>query len=261
MWTNLVTLSSCFVCTAYLVLACLSFPEARALLNNHVGFEDDGSVVVMPLIFCDFETIEQTGSVISFDTATQDNCTTLDFLVNSAAASLIISAVAVLFYLVATIFYRCEVKVCLRWVKKPTLLGFALFLIFILVQSAIASWALASEVKRYIEYTDALFTKLGYYDTYNFDEIKAHGNDKWLWSTGSAAILAAASLLLDALVAVLCDEPREEARNSVNTDFNANLKSLEMSSASNTDSVSPAGEVNMAVELPETNSPQTWSTL
>lgn len=260
MLSKVLTLVSRILLLAYVVLAFLTFPEARKLLKSN--FHVNGSTLYMPLIFCDYETIAFDGSVLSFDTTSIEGCTTLDFLVNAAAASLIVSAAASLLFLLADALYRVGT---LRntWVKTSTLLGFAIFLIFILIQAAISSWALAAEAQRHLEYTDGVFEKIGFYEAYGFDQLKSHGEATWLWVAGGAAILAGTGVLLDSLVNVLCAPADSGAGSpSSTTDFKSSLQSLELSSAPMTPTpATPPGEVNMSVGLPETKGANPWSTL
>jgi len=252
MLLKITTIAARVLCLAYFLVACITFPQARRFLSDK-GKIDDG-IYYMPLIICDFETVEQTGTTISFDTDSIEGCTTLDLLVNAAAASLIVSAVAVFVYLAADILLRYG-KLQNSWVKKSTLMGFAIFLIFILIQAAISSWALAAQAKRFIDYTDALFTKLDYFEIYDIDEVKSHGNPNWLWTAGAASILAATGVFVDSLVTVLC--PPAEGATGTSTDLDSNVKSLEMSSPSTMDTT---GKINMTVGLPETQSSQPWAT-
>lgn len=184
--SNVVTLATCVMCLGYFVLACWAFPQARKLLNGTLDFNTDGEVS-LPLIFCEFDAIEsiyfdefdiESGG--SIDLASHPGCTTLHFLINAAAASLVVSATAVVVHLFET---GCNFRSKMLRHRSFTKI---LFLIFILIQSAISSWALAAEVKQLDGFMEDALEYCGFFDDYGYTGVRTHGDDKWLWISGSA---------------------------------------------------------------------------
>lgn len=85
--------------------------------------------------------------------------------------------------------------------NQSSVLGMGLFLIFILVQTAAATWALAKEADSWKNYFQTLLQSD---PSYGINQVSVYGSAIMLQATGGVAIGAAACLLLDSVVSACC---------------------------------------------------------
>lgn len=189
---------------AYIVLAFYSFPDSQKLLDD--GYSRDGDKLYIPLVLCQPNSIDVEGDTVTIDASEGTNCHNLDYLVNSAGTSLIFSGVAFLLFLLVDSLSRCKKGP----LNRSTAAGMGLFLIFILIQTAVSAWALAAECKFWTDYFEKLYEAAGYGETYGISEVSTYGNQTLLFTTGIIGIVSAFFLLLDACISIRTTRAEEK---------------------------------------------------
>lgn len=189
-------LPSFLLCSVYFVVAFVSFPQARKLLEDNPEIKD--GVFYSPLLFC----------VVSAASSTLEDCRTPAFLVNAAAASLFVSAFSTLVFVTLTTLLEYGKLSRFQWAQKGMVLGISLFLIFIYIQTAISSWALAEETRILVSATSKVLKESGEYERFGLEDVRSHGNGIYLWVSGACAIFAAAGVLIDTVNNIACRKPK-----------------------------------------------------
>jgi hypothetical protein len=156
----------------YIALAVFSLLEVRQLLNGSDndggGYSlesEDGGTFRVPLLLCipsKLILVEGDRSTIIISTASTtaaSDCRELDYLVNACASSLLLSAVAALFWFVCDMTARCRRRSDgsgLGPLNKHTAAGMGLFLIFMLLQAGVSTGALVGQTKELVRSYESL---------------------------------------------------------------------------------------------------------
>ena len=240
------------MCAGFAVIAALSIPEARQLLKG--SYEQQGDVLYIPLTICEPSGIMLNGEYVSLDsentvevdegvedvdpvvenvttttTATDAitsnatsrflhsdefharDCHTLDFLVNACAMSFVFSIGAIAIFFVADMLIR-------RGIGVPgAVVGMGLFLVFILLQTAVCTWALVSESRYWTDYFEDIVDDSRFAE-YGIDSVETYGNTWMLMATGAAALACSVLLILEAFVSFCCRSEQKRGPNDVVTE-------------------------------------------
>jgi hypothetical protein len=135
------------------------------------------------------------------------DCHTLDFLVNACAMSFVFSIGAIVIFFLADILIR-------RGIGVPgAVVGMGLFLIFILLQTAVCTWALVSESSYWTEYFEDILDDS--FAEYGIDSVETYGNTWMLMATGTAALACSVLLILEAFVSFCCRSEQKRGQSDV----------------------------------------------
>jgi len=130
---------------SYVVLALFNVKNVRGLLKTESSY--DGDTYIIPLIQCTPEDIEIGSSTYSASLELSDNCNTYSWLVNAAAAGLILSALGTVFFLVIDVMARRGKGPF----GKSTALGMGMLLIFLLIQAGLSIGAIWREASFWVD--------------------------------------------------------------------------------------------------------------
>ena len=182
------TLATALCSVNFLIAVCVSLPQIWSMKKD--GYEFDGDVVLLPVKICvpaaiDFEGYTTTASYEGAE------CRTLAFLVVAISIALCLSAIAVILYISLCIDICCCFKV-----KKSTMFGMGVFLIFLLVQTSVVTASLGAEVRFWDNYYQEVFDKLSDEDRYGFSSARTHGKS-WIifYATVSSLFLVIALIV------------------------------------------------------------------
>jgi len=248
-----------FVGLGFVVVAGYSIPEALKLLGD--SYEQSGSTLFVPLLICEpvrifsasfsdrcshntyphlltlacFAVLSQSeiqieGSTLVFNsTEVSDagSCHNLQYLVQLVISSLALSIAAMVVFFIFDFFASRKIGPF----GKSSVLGMGLFLIFILVQSAICTYALASECLFWTKYFTQIYSASGYDDAYGINSIRTYGNSTLLFATGGIAVLASFLLLLEAVAKACLKEGKDFEENSMVNGVPKRLSSKQSSKA------------------------------
>lgn len=179
------------VCLTFAVMAAFCIPEARKYLRDDVVGQDD--VVFMPLTICKPSTFEFDGALISFDTNDAKGCHVMTFLANSCAMSLVFSILAL------AVFGLADYSAQRGRSRVPgAVVGMGLFLVFILLQTAVTTWALGSESRFWENYYQTILADIA--GSSGYKEMRMHGDSMMLIFTGSMAVLCALVMGVETLL-------------------------------------------------------------
>lgn len=179
----------------FIVISGFAVDETRQLLNDQ--YHQIGNVLYIPLLICRPDNIEVDGESIAFD-ANEDSCRNMKYLVNACALSLIFSMAATFTFMVFDIlafFNKGPFK------KTKSVLGMGLFLIFILVQTAVCIWSVASEAQYWTNYFTEMIGDLG---LDGVKTISTYGNFKIMYAAGVFTLANSGLLLVTALIGLCC---------------------------------------------------------
>ena len=186
------------VCLAYIGLCCWGFVEARKLLSG--TYELKGDKLFIPLEVCRPSSISIDGnSNIVVDPNDSGSCSKMEYLVNACAMSMLFSAAAVLIYVIVDGMLRLGKGPF----RKSTIAGMGLFLLFILLQTAVCVWALWSQARFWVDYFNDVYDALGDGNDYGVKTVQTHANITVLLLVGLLAVVTAAAVLLDAVMALM----------------------------------------------------------
>jgi len=146
------------------------------------------------------------------------NCHTLQFLVQAVVLSLIFGMAAMVVFFLFDLLSSRKIGP----LGKSSVLGMGLFLIFILVQSAICTWALARESHFWSSYYSNLYQELGYNDAYGVSTVKTYGNTTLLFAAGAVAVFASFLLFVEAIVKVCWKDVSDDDSEELVSGKNAN---------------------------------------
>lgn len=180
------------VLVGFAVMAALSIPEARQLLNE--SYTRDEDTLFIPMKLCNPTGISLDGETITLDAEAGNDCRTLDFLTNACAMSFLFSIMAVGIFVISDCFVRRGMG------SSGTVAGMGMFLIFILLQTAVCTWALVAETRFWVEYFNTILEE--HFQEFGIENVSTHGNSLMLIATGAAAMLSAALLVAEACLSL-----------------------------------------------------------
>lgn len=183
---------------AFVIVALLTFPQMRQLLDN--AWTKQGSTLYVPLVICQPDSIEVDGSIISFDANDVGGCFTMNFLVNACAASLLLSSLAVIIFLVMDVLWRWHNPKNLYRLSRNA--GTGTFLTIILLQAAFCVGSLVREADFWVGYFSTMVNqmKASGSSSYNYDHVETYANRSLLWTTTGIGFLAAFVTAIEHLV-------------------------------------------------------------
>eukprot|EP00542_Grammatophora_oceanica_P019856 CAMPEP_0194047458 /NCGR_PEP_ID=MMETSP0009_2-20130614/24804_1 /TAXON_ID=210454 /ORGANISM="Grammatophora oceanica, Strain CCMP 410" /LENGTH=177 /DNA_ID=CAMNT_0038693089 /DNA_START=293 /DNA_END=826 /DNA_ORIENTATION=+ len=128
----------------------------------------------------------------------------MEWIVNASAMSLVLSGAAVLVFMV--------VDLLSRFGKGPfnrsTSGGMGLFLLFIMFQAIVCTWALAEECRYWSNYTKDYLKTLDLDD--GIDTVTTHANEYILWTAGLVGVVTCFLIVVEALVNICCSPKKKE---------------------------------------------------
>lgn len=165
---------------SFMVLAVLSILNIRQLLSDEYKLE--GSTYFIPFVTCEPSSVQARNpldGLLSNSTHAGEiiGCSTLDWMINAVALSLVISGVSVLLYIVLDL---------LPGVRRIYVSGMALFLPFGVSQAVVATWALNMSTQDVSKTSFALWSSTGLTTLYGIETIRTYANSTLLWVTGAA---------------------------------------------------------------------------
>jgi hypothetical protein len=159
--------------------------------------EVQGSTVYAPLLACDSVTVNSNETLNSENsTSTAFAGATCDEHDNSIIWAVIVSLAISMAAVVVFLVFGFMADYRIGPLNKSSVLGMGLFLIFILVQSAIGVWSLVSTAQYWISYYERHVEA--------DKEVEVYGSINLLTATGGVAIGAAGMLLLECLTRMCC---------------------------------------------------------
>ncbi|CAB9515686.1 expressed unknown protein [Seminavis robusta] len=185
-------------CITYVILAGFTFPEIQKL--HKTQFTIIGETYHVPIAICEPGALSIGDTTIFQDVAEIAGCRTMDVLINSCASSLILSAVAVLIYVVIDLLSRCH-----HGMDRGSVSGMGIFLLFIVFQASSTTWALAEESDFWSDYMSRFWKEQGFQEDYPIvTRVHTYGNEMLLWSTGSVGAAACILIFFESMANLCC---------------------------------------------------------
>ncbi|KAL7561372.1 hypothetical protein ACA910_001476 [Epithemia clementina (nom. ined.)] len=185
----------------FAVAAALSIPPTRDMLASDVEVNSD-NVLYVPIEICIPSEIVFNGQTVTVPTTDNGGCHTLSFFINACVMSLVLSIVATIMNFCFDFAARCK----LGNISLNAVASMSLFLVFILLQTAVCCWAIAKELDFWNSYFDKVHDELG--DSFLTD-IQTRGSRNRLVVTGTLSVLFAALLLVEAFFNFCCAKRQE----------------------------------------------------
>lgn len=185
---------------SFMVLAVLSILNIRQLLSDEYKLE--GSTYFIPFVTCEPSSVQARNpldGLLSNSTHAGEiiGCSTLDWMVNAVALSLVISGVSVLLYIVLDL---------LPGVRRIYVSGMALFVPFGVSQAVVATWALNMSTQDVSKTSFALWSSTGLTTLYGIETIRTYANSTLLWATGAAGCAVVVMSLVEFVLNLYLDD-------------------------------------------------------
>lgn len=193
------------ICIAYIILAGFTFPEIQKLHNTE--YTIFGGTYLVPIAICEPGALRiEKETTIFYDINEIKGCRTMDVLINSCAASLILSGLAVLIYVFIDLLSRCHHG---PFINRSSVSGMGIFLLFIVFQASSTTWALAEESDFWSDYMSRYWKEQGLDKDYpGVDRVHTYCNETLLWATGIVGACACSFVFLEAMSNMCCGNSR-----------------------------------------------------
>lgn len=155
MWKTASFVAALAIYVFYCAAAVFSVAEIQKMMEESLYLDTSDGTLYVPLVVCESENATSSSSF--FDTViggTSDECHSLKFLIYACSMSLVFSIAATAIYSILSVFVVCKRG---GPFNRSSSLGMALFLCFILLQSAVCLWALGSECNFWTDYFTRLY--------------------------------------------------------------------------------------------------------
>jgi len=229
------------VCATFAVIAAFSIPEVRLLVAEN--YQQDGDTMYIPLNICMPNDVVLNGKTVDLSAGNETvDCHSLDFLINACAMSFCFSIAAIVVFFMAHMLARRGIG------STAAVGGMGLFLVFILLQTAVCTWALTSESNYWIRYFEEVLND--HFPEMGITHVDTHGNSRLLMATGVAAVASSFFLVLEALMGWCCSGSAATSSTGTSTSVEPKAPTPESTDSSNSGDDEESPESNEATSKP-----------
>eukprot|EP00526_Cylindrotheca_closterium_P016128 CAMPEP_0113650198 /NCGR_PEP_ID=MMETSP0017_2-20120614/26704_1 /TAXON_ID=2856 /ORGANISM="Cylindrotheca closterium" /LENGTH=260 /DNA_ID=CAMNT_0000562681 /DNA_START=52 /DNA_END=834 /DNA_ORIENTATION=+ /assembly_acc=CAM_ASM_000147 len=198
---HVITVFSRLVTLVFASLAIWAFLETQVILKHSkslddLKYTDDYKKMMVPMILCLPEEFSIDGDTVSVNVGGEIQCESLDFLINSCAASLLFASVSSFVFIIIDWMSRHNKG----HFNMSAAAGMGLFLFFILLMTGITTGALVEQNMHWVETHQIVLNNMGYSDI----TAEAYGNLAVITSASVFAFIAAMVTAVDATLIRCC---------------------------------------------------------